>query len=640
MVDGRRFQSFSTTVKRRITQVARGALLCVVRLVRPQPVEWIKRRVAIVLLSGGAAFLGGCTAAPSADSSASDQQEVRSIDGHYRAALSALAVDNTELAKRELRLHLQENPEHSESHFLLATLLGREGDLDQAIVGYQRTVVLESNNAVARYNLGTALMLRGDPVTAAVLLEEAVVIRPGHVPTYNNLGKAYFLTGMPALATASYQEALRLDPSNAVARRNLDLLVAAAAVDASDQGPANEPAAAAPPAMPPPPAGGQGDAQAQSDADALRELARDLPHVTVERRANQLTLVGWTRGPKERHLLDTVLKSHPGVIDLTSEDADDPHRLIEIDGIIFLVAGLESESIGHNFLRHVNVASQYFAGSPTTAVDWLFSASINYQVNIANAADQRIAFLARPHLTALSGSPASFTAGGELVFRVSGDISGDIKPYPFGTTLQVTPTLLRTRGDDGIPLIRMTVKAQRRSILPLDAVEAVASDDSVAFSNLEVTSEAILALGRTLILSGLSQRESNESLSGVPVLKDIPFVQLFFSTKTTTINDLSVIVLLTPRDPAYWDEQNRKALEEFVAKRRAYMAAAKGTPEDMKQFRERYPDWHKIAPNRFASHFFLMETSDIYRAVSGVDLAHENLDLALLRKPAPQKKAD
>lgn len=596
--------------------------------------------MAIALLSGGAAFVVGCKAPapPTAASSSADQQEVRPIDSHYRAALSALAVDNTELAKRELRLHLQENPEHSESHFLLATLLGREGDLDQAIVGYQRTVVLESNNAVARYNLGTALMLRGDPVTAAVLLEEAVVIRPDHVPTYNNLGKAYFLTGMPAMATASYQEALRLDPSNAVARRNLDLLVAAAAVDAPDQGPANAPAAAAPPALPP--AGGQGDAQAQPEANALREMARDLPHVTVERRGNMTTVGGWTRGPKERHLLDTVLKSHPEVIDLTSDDTGDPHRLIEIDGIVFLVAGVESESIGHNFLRNVQVASQYFAGNPTTAVDWLFSASINYQVNIANAADQRIAFLARPHLTALSGSPATFTAGGELVFRVSGDISGDIKPYPFGTTLQVTPTLLRTKSDDGIPLVRMTVRAQRRSILPLDAVEAVASDDTVAFSNLEVTSEAVLAVGRTLILSGLNQRESNESLSGVPVLKDIPFVQLFFSTKTKTINDLSVIVLLTPRDPAYWDEQNRKALEEFVAKRRAYMVAAKGTPEDMKQFRERYPDWHKLAPNRFASHFFLMETSDVYRAVSGVDLAHENLDLALLRKPIQQKNAD
>ena len=33
-------------------------------------------------------------------------------------------------------------------------------------------------------------------------------------------------------------------------------------------------------------------------------------------------------------------------------------------------------------------------------------------------------------------------AGGEIVFQVSGIERGDIKPYPFGTYLTVTPTLL------------------------------------------------------------------------------------------------------------------------------------------------------------------------------------------------------
>ncbi len=52
----------------------------------------------------------------------------------------------------------------------------------------------------------------------------------------------------------------------------------------------------------------------------------------------------------------------------------------------------------------------------------------------------------------------------------------------------------------------------------------------------------------------------------------------------------------------------------------------------MRRFKERYPDWDKIAPNRFASHFFLTENSEVYRAVSGVDLANESLDLELLGK--------
>jgi type II secretory pathway component GspD/PulD (secretin) len=111
---------------------------------------------------------------------------------------------------------------------------------------------------------------------------------------------------------------------------------------------------------------------------------------------------------------------------------------------------------------------------------------------------------------------------------------------------------------------------------------------------------AFLALNQTLILSGLSQRESLTSRSGIPGLKSIPIIKHFFSEKVTTTSDLAIIMLLTPRDPAFQDERNVRATAEFVEKRRAFLQARQGAPEDMQRFRERYPDWMQIAPNRFA----------------------------------------
>jgi hypothetical protein len=118
----------------------------------------------------------------------------------------------------------------------------------------------------------------------------------------------------------------------------------------------------------------------------------------------------------------------------------------------------------------------------------------------------------------------------------------------------------------------------------------------------------------------------------------IPIIKYLFSENKTITSDLAIIILLTPRDPAYWDEQNHLALAEFVRKRRAYVQASQGTAEDMQRFKERYPDWNKLAPNRFASHFFLLENSEVYRKVSGMDLAHEPLDFDLLGK-MPKNKA-
>lgn len=50
------------------------------------------------------------------------------------------------------------------------------------------------------------------------------------------------------------------------------------------------------------------------------------------------------------------------------------------------------------------------------------------------------------------------------------------------------------------------------------------------------------------------------------------------------------------------------------------------SPEAGRRFKQRHPDWDQLAPNRFASRFFLMENSEVYRAVHGMDLATESLD--------------
>jgi len=602
---------------------------------------------------------------------------------HYQTALADLKGGNTEKATLEVKLAIQENPLDAASHFLFGCLLERNGEHDQAIVAYQRAVEIDPTNPDALYNLGTMLLWRGEAVPASLPLESAVSIRPDHVRSYNNLAKAYFLAGLPELAVASYEEVLRRDSSNAIALNNLLLLAEAAGnhdaagtyrrrLEASGSGraakhtidagkpitqlptwPLATTAVGSPPPTPlpvvpvevpqPPP---------DREADTLRELLRDLPHVTVERRAGRLTLTGYTRGPKERAMLDRILGKPVEVLDLTSDDSGDPHRMIEIDAVLFNLTGLVQESAGFNFLKLIDLNFNYFASGNRSAgtgyaappavtglvtgisqSGWIFSAAASYSVNIANASDERVSVLARPHLTALSGTTAKFLAGGELVYKVAGNISGDIKPYPFGTSLMVTPTLLRTTAADGTPRVYLKVEAGRTSILSLLDADP---NQPTPFQKVTVSSEAVLSLDQTLILSGLSQRESRTGRSGVPYLMDIPILKYLFSTKSTVVSDTAVIILLTPRVSAFADERNRKAIAEFVEKRRAFIRARQGTEEDMRRFRERYPDWDQFPPNRFASHIFLMETSEIYRVVSGQDLVSEDVDLELLG-PKPNR---
>ena len=154
--------------------------------------------------------------------------------------------------------------------------------------------------------------------------------------------------------------------------------------------------------------------------------------------------------------------------------------------------------------------------------------------------------------------------------------------------------------------------------------------ESVVFDTVEVTAEAILDTDQTLILSGINQKERRTGRAGVPYLRSVPIIKHFFSTTTVVEVDTSVIILVTPRDPAFRNERNRASLEEFVEMRRAFVAARRGTEADLRRFEERYPGWRDIPPNRFASHFFLLEHSELYRAISGDDLTEEDIEFDIL----------
>lgn len=139
-----------------------------------------------------------------------------------------------------------------------------------------------------------------------------------------------------------------------------------------------------------------------------------------------------------------------------------------------------------------------------------------------------------------------------------------------------------------------------------------------------------MVIGETLILSGLNQRESNRIDSGVPILRSIPVLRYFFSTESYVDSQLSVIVLLTPRDPSFVGEQSRRAIDEFIAMRREFVRAMQGPEEDFRRFEERNPDWNQVFPNRFAFHLFLMRNSELYRSFNGQDLTSEDLEFGLL----------
>ncbi len=149
-----------------------------------------------------------------------------------------------------------------------------------------------------------------------------------------------------------------------------------------------------------------------------------------------------------------------------------------------------------------------------------------------NAGNDNIEILARPHLTALNGTPARFVSGGErAITNVIGDTSTtEYKEY--GLILEVTPTL--------------TSDGRIHVLIKMSFLTPEGEDD---FSKFEHNSAVIVAANQGLALSGLIREITSSSLSGVPGLRKVPLLRNFFSTRGKRKDNEELIVMVFPLMP-------------------------------------------------------------------------------------------
>jgi general secretion pathway protein D len=177
------------------------------------------------------------------------------------------------------------------------------------------------------------------------------------------------------------------------------------------------------------------------------------------------------------------------------------------------------------------------------------SFSINIPPTIAQflASSSATKLVQNPRVRATDGKLASIRIGSQVPIA-----SGSFQPAFVGATgtpvvnfqfvdvgvnLDITPRVLLNRE------ISMTVMVQ---------VRALAGDRNVGgvtqpvLTNRQVQHEIRLAEGETNILGGIITDTEATSLSGIPGLKNIPFLRYLFSQEQKTRDQTEIIIMLTP----------------------------------------------------------------------------------------------
>jgi len=255
-----------------------------------------------------------------------------------------------------------------------------------------------------------------------------------------------------------------------------------------------------------------------------------------------------------------------------------------------LLNGLTVTLSGNSFTYTTNRAKNNLVQTGSTSSTTItrnagFSIpSITYSLNIFNDTFDRNEVLARPSLVALDGKTSQFFTGAVFHVELSGvaGSEGTVTDVPVGIKLDVTPKFL------GADEIQLKVEAARAFIEGRSA--QIGFNNFAQITKTSVTANVAMKFGDTLILSGLSEKETEKLNDGVPLLQDIPGLQYFFSHEDTLEFTKSVLILLTPRKPRYAYEDGTPKIDP------ANPPDANKSQPNLAELKERV-DWFKPAGN-------------------------------------------
>lgn len=283
---------------------------------------------------------------------------------------------------------------------------------------------------------------------------------------------------------------------------------------------------------------GNSDTDDGFDADGYQDMNSDDAGSQIQTSSNEVTAATGSGAPLPKMALIDV------VILRTEEERSQAKGINLMDGLRTTLSGT---LFGYNWTKgkssigsNPDSSSMYIAPSLTLM-------DLEYNLNIFNDSANKAEVLARPSLLALEHETSRFFSGRELQVQLSSNnADGSMVDVPVGIHLHVTPTFY---GNDNI---KVTIHASKAFFETVSEEVGFTAFAQTAKTSVDAT--AVLKFNETLILSGLTENENENSKSGVPLLQSIPGVQYLFSRKVESESKKSILILLTPRKARYLED--------------------------------------------------------------------------------------
>ncbi|MDZ4055157.1 MAG: type II and III secretion system protein family protein, partial [Phenylobacterium sp.] len=158
-----------------------------------------------------------------------------------------------------------------------------------------------------------------------------------------------------------------------------------------------------------------------------------------------------------------------------------------------------------------------------------------------------IRMLAEPNLTAVSGESAKFLAGGEFPVPVAQDQDGKITVEfkPFGVGLGFTPFVM----SQGRISLKISTEVSELTSTGSFTVSSAATNTSLSIPALSVRrAETTVELpsGGSMMIAGLLQEKTKQTLDGLPGMTTLPVLGALFRSRDYLSGETELVVIVTP----------------------------------------------------------------------------------------------
>jgi pilus assembly protein CpaC len=210
----------------------------------------------------------------------------------------------------------------------------------------------------------------------------------------------------------------------------------------------------------------------------------------------------------------------------------------------FLTGAAASATNGFSPLQALNLSSTpNQLGAGFTTGKWDVNAVID-----ALATDQLVTILAEPNLTAQSGEPASFLAGGEFPIPVGGSTSNNTTTVTvvfkqYGVSLEVVPTVLSDNR------LNLRVRPEVSQLTTNGAVSVPIGNGTLTIPALTVRraeTTVELGSGQSFAIAGLLEKTTTDATSGLPGIGDLPVIGALFKSNDYQRGESELVIIVTP----------------------------------------------------------------------------------------------